>query len=153
MLVQWRKNWLVVLEPFPLLHMSSIHCSILFPNLFSFKWLNKIFIRVRLFQGEVYTYIWGIHLCICKTICYLSILLRHSLFIQQYYYHVGHAFLLIQFTRIILTFILLLLLIIILRAIIILFLVAPANSAKVDNNLLSKVSQTLAQWYLKLCFF
>ena len=49
-LAQWRKNWLVVLGPFPLLHMSSIQSSILCPNLFSFKWLNPIFIRVRLSQ-------------------------------------------------------------------------------------------------------
>ena len=48
-LAQWRKNWLVVLGPFPLLHMRS--------NLLSFKWLNLILIRVRLFQGRFMNFI------------------------------------------------------------------------------------------------
>ena len=34
-----------------------------------------------------------------------------------------------------------------------LLLVAPAYSVETDNNLLLKVSETLAQWYLQLCFF
>ena len=34
-----------------------------------------------------------------------------------------------------------------------LLLVAPVYSVETDNNLLLKVSQRLAQWYLQLCFF
>ena len=34
-----------------------------------------------------------------------------------------------------------------------LLLVAPVYSVRADNNLLSKVSHSLAQWYLQLCFF
>ena len=34
-----------------------------------------------------------------------------------------------------------------------LLLVAPVYSVRADNNLLSKVSQSLAQWHLQLCFF
>ena len=34
-----------------------------------------------------------------------------------------------------------------------LLLVAPVYSVETDNNLLLKVSERLAQWYLQLCFF
>ena len=34
-----------------------------------------------------------------------------------------------------------------------LLLVGPVYSVRADNNLLSKVSQSLAQWHLQLCFF
>ena len=34
-----------------------------------------------------------------------------------------------------------------------LLLVAPVYSVRADNNLLSKVSHSLAQWYLQLWFF
>ena len=34
-----------------------------------------------------------------------------------------------------------------------LLLVAPVYSVRADNNPLSKVSQSLAQWHLQLCFF
>ena len=61
-----------------------------------------------------------------------------------------NSLILITITITIIIIIVIIIIIIILKA---LLLVAPAYSVRADNDLLSKVSQSFALWYLHWCFF